>query len=162
MSSSTGPKNLDWGAIKHAYVYETPRPSYAVLANRFGVGLGTLSKRAREEGWVAAREETQDRLHAKVAEQVESSVVERYQAASDRIFAQAESMLDTTEAWGREISAHGGNRRDAKKWAETLVVIFSLLGLSMEKASGKGDAKIDALRKGFETLAKSWREKKGM
>lgn len=159
MSSSTGPKNLDWGAIKHAYVYETPRPSYAVLAKRFGVSLGTLSKRARDEGWVDSRSAAQDRVHEQAAVMAEESIADRLKAVNLDIFDQALRLLEITSAWIDEI--RHGDRRLAKKIAETIGVVQQITEKAARGANGDDDAQLRELIEGLSSIKRAYKDKKG-
>ncbi|MGE4424127.1 MAG: hypothetical protein AB7D39_17645 [Pseudodesulfovibrio sp.] len=156
--SATGPKNLDWGAIRHAYVYENPRPSYATLSKRFDVGRETVARRGREEGWVNARKAAQDRVHEQAAVCAEESIIDRLKAVNVRIFDQALRLLDVTSDWIDEIRT--GDRRNAKKVAETLGVIQGVVDRAAKGANGDDDSQLRELIDGLTSLKKTWKEEK--
>ena len=49
---------MDWEILKREYVNGTE--TYGQIAQRHGVGLAALTRRAREEGWVEARREARE------------------------------------------------------------------------------------------------------
>lgn len=68
-----GRGRIDWGVLETLYVHGEPSedgtrkfPSYASLATRFGVGVGSVAAVASEGGWPAKREAFQRQLREEI------------------------------------------------------------------------------------------------
>lgn len=88
--------DFDWKKIKAEYV-TTDKSSYRKLAEKYGVPLGTLYKRAKRENWVELKKQSGDRTVAKQISVIESKQVDRMkriQDITDKILNKLEKAVD--------------------------------------------------------------------
>ena len=71
----------DWNKIKAEYV--AGGTSYRKLADKYGVSLRNLQRKAAKESWVDLRQQTVDKAAAKIIESVSSQQARRYQRLQD-------------------------------------------------------------------------------
>lgn len=74
-------KTTDWNQIKAEYV--AGGTSYRKLADKYGVSLRNLQRKAAKESWVDLRQQTVDKAAAKIIESVSSQQARRYQRLQD-------------------------------------------------------------------------------
>jgi transposase len=74
-------KTTDWNNIKAEYV--AGGTSYRKLADKYGVSLRNLQRKAAKESWVDLRQQTVDKAAAKIIESVSSQQARRYQRLQD-------------------------------------------------------------------------------
>ena len=74
-------KTTDWNKIKAEYV--AGGTSYRKLADKYGVSLRNLQRKAAKESWVDLRQQTVDKAAAKIIESVSSQQARRYQRLQD-------------------------------------------------------------------------------
>ena len=67
---------MDWNAIKTEYITDEST-SYRKLAEKHGIPLGTIFKRAKRENWLGLRQQSQDKMVAKTVEKIENAQVSR-------------------------------------------------------------------------------------
>lgn len=87
---------MDWNAIKTEYITDEST-SYRKLAEKYGVPLGTLYKRAKKENWVSLRKQSGDRRVAKTVSAIErkhAQKLSRIQDITDRLLDRIERAVE--------------------------------------------------------------------
>ena len=82
----------NWVEIKTEYI-TTKKSSYRKLAEKYGVPLGTLYKRANAEDWVELKKQSYDKTVAKTIAAAEDRQVKKI----ERIFSITDKLLDKIE-----------------------------------------------------------------
>lgn len=72
---------MDWSTIKAEYL--AGGTSYRKLADKYGVSLTNLQRRALREKWVELRQQTADEAAAKIIDSISSKQARRYQRLQD-------------------------------------------------------------------------------
>lgn len=88
--------DFDWTKIKTEYV-TTDKSSYRKLAEKYGVSLGTLCKRAQRENWPALKQQSYDKKVSKTIASVENNQIkklERILSISDKLLDKIEKAVD--------------------------------------------------------------------
>lgn len=88
--------DFDWKKIKAEYI-TTDKSSYRKLAEKYGIPLGTLYKRAKRENWVDLKKQSGDRTVAKqvsVIEQKQVDRMKRIQDITDKLLNKLEQAVD--------------------------------------------------------------------
>ncbi len=84
--------DLDWTKIKTEYI-TTDKSSYRKLADKYGIPLGTIYKRAKKENWVELKQQSYDKKVAKTIASVENNQVKKL----ERILTITDKLLDKIE-----------------------------------------------------------------
>ena len=88
----------DWQAIKTEYI--TTDTSYRKLAQKYGVNVTNIAKKASVEGWVEQRKqyanETQSKTLAKISQQ-EADRAAKIHSVADKLLLKIEAMVDSEE-----------------------------------------------------------------
>jgi monoamine oxidase len=84
--------DFDWKKIKAEYV-TTDKSSYRKLAEKYGIPLGTIYKRAKKENWVELKQQSYDKKVAKTIASVENNQVKKL----ERILTITDKLLDKIE-----------------------------------------------------------------
>ena len=86
----------DWQAIKTEYI--TTDTSYRKLAQKYGVNVTNIAKKASSEGWVEQRKqyanETQSKTLAKISQQ-EANRAAKIHSVADKLLQKIEAMVDS-------------------------------------------------------------------
>lgn len=82
----------DWTKIKTEYI-TTDKSSYRKLAEKYGISLGTLCKRAQRENWPALKQQSYDKKVSKTIASVEDKQVKKL----ERIMNITDKLLDKLE-----------------------------------------------------------------
>ena len=94
----------DWQAIKTEYI--TTDTSYRKLAQKYGVNVTNIAKKASVEGWVEQRKqyanETQSKTLAKISQQ-EADRAAKIHSVADKLLLKIEAMVDS----GRPLDTKG-------------------------------------------------------
>lgn len=88
--------DFDWKKIKAEYV-TSDKSSYRKLAEKYGIPLGTLYKRAKRENWVELKKQSGDRTVAKQISAIEEKQVDkmkRIQDITDKLLDKIEKAVD--------------------------------------------------------------------
>ena len=88
--------DFDWKKIKAEYI-TSDKSSYRKLAEKYGIPLGTLYKRAKRENWVELKKQSGDRTVAKQISAIEEKQVDkmkRIQDISDKLLDKIERAVD--------------------------------------------------------------------
>lgn len=118
---------MDWNAAKTEYI--TTNTSYRKLAEKYGVQKDTIANRAKQEKWIEARRQYQDRLSTKLinlAENKELSRAEKISNAADlllekiiKAISEVDLTLETNTVKVKEIEYKNKQRPD-KPTKETI------------------------------------------
>ena len=84
--------DFDWTKIKTEYI-TTDKSSYRKLAEKYGIPLGTIYKRAKKENWVELKQQSYDKKVAKTIASVENNQVKKL----ERILTITDKLLDKIE-----------------------------------------------------------------
>ena len=84
--------DFDWTKIKTEYI-TTDKSSYRKLAEKYGVSLGTLCKRAQRENWPELKQRSYDKKVSKTVASVENNQVKKL----ERILSITDKLLDKIE-----------------------------------------------------------------
>ena len=88
--------DIDWTRIKTEYI-TTDKSSYRKLADKYGVSLGTLYKRANKENWVELKKQSYDKKVAKTIAAIQDKQVnklERIMDITDKLLDKIETAVD--------------------------------------------------------------------
>lgn len=88
--------DLDWKKIKAEYV-TSEKSSYRKLAEKYGISLGTIYKRAKREKWAELKKQSGDRMVAKQIEVIEKKQIDkikRIQNIADKLLEKLEKAVD--------------------------------------------------------------------
>ncbi len=84
--------DFDWTQIKTEYI-TTDKSSYRKLAEKYGIPLGTIYKRAKKENWVELKQQSYDKKVAKTVASVENNQVKKL----EKILNITDKLLDKIE-----------------------------------------------------------------
>ena len=84
--------DFDWTKIKTEYI-TSDNSSYRKLAEKYGIPLGTIYKRAKRENWVELKQQSYDKKVAKTVASVENNHVKKL----ERILSITDKLLDKIE-----------------------------------------------------------------
>lgn len=84
--------DFDWTKIKTEYI-TTDKSSYRKLAEKYGISLGTLCKRAQRENWAELKQQSYDKRVSKTIASVEDKQVKKL----ERILSITDKLLDKIE-----------------------------------------------------------------
>jgi monoamine oxidase len=84
--------DFDWTKVKTEYI-TTDKSSYRKLSEKYGIPLGTIYKRAKQENWVELKKQSYDKKVAKTIASVENNQIEKL----ERIFTITDKLLDKIE-----------------------------------------------------------------
>lgn len=105
--------DFDWTKIKTEYV-TTDKSSYRKLAEKYGIPLGTIYKRAKKENWVELKQQSYDKKVAKTIASVENNQVKKL----ERILSITDKLLDKIEKAVDELDIQLCKRVDKVKEIE--------------------------------------------
>jgi hypothetical protein len=91
---------VDWNAIKTEYITDEST-SYRKLAEKYGVPLGTIFKRAKREKWIELRQQSQDKMVAKTVAKIENAQIDRLtriHSITDKALDKLEYALENVDA----------------------------------------------------------------
>jgi hypothetical protein len=86
----------DWTKIKTEYITDS-KSSYRKIAEKYGVPLGTLQKRAKKEKWTELKKQSGDRRVAKSVDAIEkkqADIMTRLMTATDKLLSKIEIAID--------------------------------------------------------------------
>ena len=86
----------DWQAIKTEYI--TTNTSYRKLAQKHGVNVTNIAKKASAEGWVEQRKQYANETQAKTIEKISQQKANRaakVQTVADKLLKKIEDMVDS-------------------------------------------------------------------
>lgn len=131
---------LDWNQLREEYIADEST-SYRKLAEKYGVGIATICKRAKAEGWASQREQVKNKTIAKSIEKLSSNRA----AAVGKYDKMVGSMVNKLE---RAIEAVDPKDTTAiRRLTASLCDIRELLGVKSEADSREQEARIANLRK---------------
>lgn len=128
----------DWQAIKTEYI--TTDTSYRKLAQKHGVNVTNIAKKASADGWVEERKQYRDKTQAKTIEKISRQEANR----AARIHTVADKLLDKIEAM-----VEGDSPLDTKGIRALTAAVKDLKEIQSVKSEldrQEQVARIDALR----------------
>ena len=106
----------DWQAIKTEYI--TTDTSYRKLAQKYGVNVTNIAKKAGAEGWVEQRKqyanETQTKTLEKISEQEANRAVKIHSVA-DKLLLKIESLVDRPGMMPKDVRSLVAAVKDLKE-----------------------------------------------
>ena len=106
----------DWQAIKTEYI--TTQTSYRKLAQKYGVNVTNIAKKASAEGWVEQRKqyaiETQTKTLEKISQQ-EANRAAKIHSVADKLLNKIEAMVDSEKLDTKAIRALTAAVKDLKE-----------------------------------------------
>lgn len=133
---------MDWNAIKKEYV--TTEMSYRDLCAKYGVHLTTLCKHAKDENWVALREQMRNETESKLIEEAakqNSKIDTKYYRLVDKLLSKAEEVIDNTPVW---------QVQSIKDMASALKSLKECRGAKTDADIREQEARIKSLEKAVE------------
>lgn len=130
---------IDWLQIKTDYITEAT--SYRKLAQKYGVPYTNIGKKAKEEGWMALREQYHDKTLTKTLENSSDKSAKRtmrIHAAADKMVDKIEQMMDSPE---QELTP-----RALLALSSVLKNLVDIQGIKSEMDQMEQMARIDHLR----------------
>lgn len=132
----------DWKKIKAEYI--AGGTSYRKLAEKYGVSFTTVTRTAKREGWVALRQQAEDKTAAKIVNDVSVNAVkidDRFYRLVDKLMKRAEETIEGIDTW----SVTG-----LKEMATALKYIKECKGVKSEADIREQEARIAKLQKDAE------------
>lgn len=133
-----GQPRIDWPAIKQDYIMDA-KMSYRQLCDKYGVSSSQLNRVAKQEQWVALREQYQREVVAKAMQ----SVIDAQSENADLIFASARKLLLKVDCAIDNLEVTDINAFD--KIARTLKSISDVLMIRSEADMREQEARIKSL-----------------
>lgn len=133
-----GQPRIDWPAIKQDYIMDA-KMSYRQLCDKYGVSSSQLNRVAKQEQWVALREQYQREVVAKAMQ----SVIDAQSENADLIFASARKLLLKVDCAIDNLEVADINAFD--KIARTLKSISDVLMIRSEADMREQEARIKSL-----------------
>ena len=132
----------DWTKIKAEYVAQgTP---YRKLAEKHGVSLRTLARRAKDESWQQLREDRVNKLATRWQQRSEKTALQnadremdRMEAATAKLMRKVEQLLEIEDALAP---------RDLRSLSSTLLDVRTLLGIRDEADREEQQTRIEKMR----------------
>ena len=91
---------VDWTKIKAEYI--AGGTSYRKLALKYGVSLTTLQRKAKDEGWLDLRRQTEDKTTTKIVNDVSeqnAKIDDTYFSCVDKLMKKAEEFIIGAKTW---------------------------------------------------------------
>ena len=131
---------MDWNAIREEYITDESS-SYRKLAQKYGVGLNKLSKRAKDEDWIGQREQLRDKTMTKTLEKI-----------SERQAKRAAGFIAMTDTLAEKLSAalasvDPKDTQALRRIAASLRDLAEMQGLKSDLDKQEQEARIANLRK---------------
>lgn len=131
---------MDWNAIREEYIRDESS-SYRKLAQKYGVGIATICKHAKDEKWAEQREQVKNKTIAKSLEKI-----------SDKKATQAAKYNDMVDTMTAKLTAaiNAVDPKDTtavRRLTASLCDLKELLGIKSDADSREQEARIANLRK---------------
>ena len=131
----------DWQAIKTEYI--TTDTSYRKLAQKYGIDIAVIGRRAKSEEWVKLRQQQIDKTQTKTLNAIASQQANRaarLQTVADKLLTKVERLVDE----GEELLTDTSTMRDI---ARVLKDIKDIQMIRSDADLREQEARIDKLRK---------------
>ena len=131
---------LDWNQLREEYIADEST-SYRKLAEKYGVGIATICKRAKAEGWASQREQVKNKTIAKSIEKISSdraASVKKYDKMVGKIAGKLEKAIEAVDP--KDTTA-------IRRLTASLCDLRELLGVKSDADSREQEARIANLRK---------------
>ena len=131
---------MDWNTIRQEYIADETS-TYRKLAQKYGVGIATISKHAQAEDWAGQREQIKNKAIKKSIEKI-----------SNKKAAQADKYSDMVDTMTEKLTAAIANvdPKDTtaiRRLTASLCDLRELLGIKSDADSREQEARIANLRK---------------
>lgn len=131
----------DWQAIKTEYI--TTDTSYRKLAQKYGIDIAVIGRRAKSEEWVKLRQQQINKTQTKTLNAIASQQANRaarLQTVADKLLTKVELLVDE----GEELLTNTSTMRDI---ARVLKDIKDIQMIRSDADLREQEARIDKLRK---------------
>lgn len=131
----------DWQAIKTEYI--TTDTSYRKLAQKYGIDIAVIGRRAKSEEWVKLRQQQINKTQTKTLNAIASQQANRaarLQTVADKLLTKVERLVDE----GEELLTDTSTMRDI---ARVLKDIKDIQMIRSDADLREQEARIDKLRK---------------
>ena len=131
---------LDWNQLREEYIADEST-SYRKLAEKYGVGIATICKRAKAEGWASQREQVKNKTIAKSIEKISSdraASVKKYDKMVGKIAGKLERAIEAVDP--KDTTA-------IRRLTASLCDLRELLGVKSDADSREQEARIAKLQK---------------
>lgn len=154
----------DWQAIKTEYI--TTQTSYRKLAQKYGVNVTNIAKKASSEGWVEQRNQFANETQTKTLEiisQQEANRAAKIHSVADKILKKIEVMVDNgdgfTEKGIRALAAAVKDLKDIQGVKSDLDKQEQKARIAtLEKQAKKEDTQADSIEVVFMSGEEAWNE----
>ena len=106
----------DWQAIKTEYI--TTDTSYRKLAQKYGINVTTIAKRAGDEKWVEQRKQHANKTQAKTLEKIsqqEANRAAKIHSVADKLLNKIEALVDRPGMVPKDVRALVAAVKDLKE-----------------------------------------------
>ena len=106
----------DWQAIKTEYI--TTQTSYRKLAQKYGVNVTNIAKKAGAEGWVEQRKQFANETQSKTIEQISQQDADRavkIHSVSDKLLLKIEALVDRPGMMPKDVRSLVAAVKDLKE-----------------------------------------------
>lgn len=136
--------SCDWTKIKTEYITDS-NSSYRKLAEKYGVPLATLSRRAKEEEWTSLRVQSEYKVSTEAINKVEGKKIDR----ATRLMSVTDKLLVKIEEAVEELSTAGIvlEKNTLKQISGALKDIKDIQGIKSERDAREQEARIRTLEK---------------
>ena len=131
---------MDWNQIREEYITDETA-SYRSLAKKYEVGLKALARRARDEGWVAMREQLRDEAATKTIDKIAEKQADR----ASRLFDMADKLSKKLEEALDEIEPT--NTQALRRIAASMRDLAEMQGIKPDLDRREQEARIENLRR---------------
>ena len=153
----------DWQAIKTEYI--TTDTSYRKLAQKYGVNVTNIAKKASAEGWVEQRNQFANETQAKTLEKIsqqEANRAAKIHNVADKLLLKIEALVDRPGMMPKDVRSLVAAVKDLKE----IQNIKSALDeqeqqariANLQKQTNKGDTQADSIEVVFMAGEEAWNE----
>ena len=131
---------MDWNAIRQEYITDESS-SYRKLAQKYGVGIATICKRAKAEDWSGQREQVKNKTIAKTIEKISDKKATQVKQYEDMVGKMTKKLTKAIEDVNPKDSI------SIRRLTASLCDLRELLGIKSDADSREQEARIANLRK---------------
>lgn len=131
---------MDWNAIRQEYITDETS-TYRKLAQKYGVGIATISKHARDEDWAGQREQIKNKAIKKSIEKISEQQAKRALNFVNMTDTLAEKLMAALE------KVDPKDTQSLRRIAASLHDLAEMQGLKSDLDRQEQEARIANLRK---------------
>lgn len=131
---------MDWNAIRQEYITDESS-SYRKLAQKYGVGIATICKHAKDEKWAQQREQVKNKTIAKSLEKISDKKAKQAARYSDMVDTMTEKLTAAID------KVDPKDTTAIRRLTASLCDLRELLGIKSDADSREQEARIANLRK---------------